>query len=331
MNKVITLLCCVFLCSHYAFAQPAGGYRLAGIFKIKSSGGWDYIAVNNHRLYVSHGGQVNILDERTGDSVGVIPHTAGVHGIAFVNRLGKGYTSNGRSNNVTVFDLKTNAILKQIPTGENPDAIFYDPYSEKIITCNGRSHDLSVIDPDQEKVTMTIPLSGKPETAVSNEAGRIYVNIEDKNAISEVDIAGGKVLNTWSLAPAEGPTGLVIDTATKRLFAGCEKMLVVMNATNGVVTARLPIGEGCDGLAFDPSDRYVFASCGEGNLYIAREDSKGNCQITGAVPSKRSARTITIDRENHELFLPAADLGKGEPGKRPPVIPGTFQVLVFAR
>jgi YVTN family beta-propeller protein len=331
MNKIIALLCCIFLYSHYSIAQSAGGYKISRTFKIKSSGGWDYIAVNNHRLYVSHGAQVNILDERTGDSIGVIPNTTGVHGIAFVNRLGKGYTSNGRLNNVTVFDLKTNAVLKQIPTGENPDAIFYDPYTKKIITCNGRSHDLSVIDPDQEKVTMTIPLSGKPETAVSDEAGRIYVNIEDKNAISEVDITGGKVLKTWPLAPAEGPTGLVIDLKTKRLFAGCEKMLVVLNATNGGVTARLPIGEGCDGLAFDPSSRYVFASCGEGNLYIAAEDSKGDCKIIGSVRSKRSARTITIDKENHEVFLPAADLGKGEPGKRPPVIPGSFQVLVFAK
>lgn len=331
MSKIITLLCCIFLYSHYSIAQSAGGYKIAKTFKIKSSGGWDYIAVNNHRLYVSHGSQVNILDERTGDSVGVIPNTTGVHGIAFVNRLGKGYTSNGRLNNVTVFDLKTNAILKQIPTGENPDAIFYDPYSKKIITCNGRSHDLSVIDPGQGKVTMTISLSGKPETAVSDEAGKIYVNIEDKSAISEVDISSGKVLNTWPLAPAEGPTGLVIDPKTKRLFAGCEKMLVVLNATNGKVTARLPIGEGCDGLAFDPSSRYVFASCGEGNLYIAAVDSKGDCKIIGSVPSKRSARTITIDKENHEVFLPAADLGKGEPGKRPPVISGSFQVLVFAK
>jgi YVTN family beta-propeller protein len=323
MNKIIALVCCIFLFSNYSPAQTAGGYKVSKTFKIKSSGGWDYIAVNNHRLYVSHGSQVNILDERTGDSVGVIPHTDGVHGIAFINRLGKGYTSNGRLNNVTVFDLKTNAVLKQISTGENPDAIFYDPYSRKIITCNGRSHDLSVI--------MTIPLSGKPETAVSDEAGKIYVNIEDKGAISQVDITSGKVLNTWSLAPAEGPTGLVIDRKTKRLFAGCEKMLVVMNAGTGEVTARLPIGEGCDGVAFDPSSKNVFASCGEGNLYLAAEDSKGDCKIIGSVPSKRSARTITIDTENHEVFLPAADLGKGEPGKRPPVIPGSFQVLVFSK
>jgi DNA-binding beta-propeller fold protein YncE len=331
MNKCIALLVCLFLYSSHPFAQSAGGYKISKTFRIKSSGGWDYIAINNHQLYVSHGTQVNILDERTGDSTGVIPHTTGVHGIAFINRLGKGYTSNGRLNNVTVFDLKTNAILKQIPTGENPDAIFYDPYSKKIITCNGRSHDLIVIDPDHEKVIMTFPLPGKPETAVSDEAGKIYVNIEDKNAISEIDIRSGKVLNTWPLTPAKGPTGLVIDRKTKRLFSGCEKMLVVLNSSNGKVTERLPIGEGCDGLAFDPQYRYVFASCGEGSLYIAAEDSKGNCKIIGSVASKKSARTITIDKENHEVFLPAADIGKGEPGKRPPVIPGSFQVLVFAR
>jgi YVTN family beta-propeller protein len=322
---------CASLFLNRSFAQTASGYKLSKTFSIKSSGGWDYIAVNDHRLYVSHGTQVNILDERSGDSLGVIPNTTGVHGIAFIPGLGKGYTSNGRLNTVTVFDLKTNAVLSQIPAGENPDAIFYDPYSKKIITCNGRSHDLSIIDPVAEKVTMTIPVSGKPETAVSDEAGKIYVNIEDKNSISEIDLTSGKVLNTWSLSPAEGPTGLVIDLKTKMLFAGCEKVLVGMSASTGRISSTLPIAAGCDGVAFDPEYSYVFASCGEGSLYIAKENARGDCQIIDSIPSKRSARTITIDKVNHEIFMPAADFEKGVPGKRPPMVPGSFQVLVFSK
>jgi YVTN family beta-propeller protein len=313
-----------------SYGQNNGDYKLVRTFHIKSSGGWDYIAVNDHKLYVSHGTQVNILDEKTGDSLGVIPNTIGVHGIAFIQELGKGYTSNGKSNTVTVFDIRTNAVTGQIPAGENPDAIMYEPFSKKIITCNGRSHDLSLIDPVSEKVVMTIPLPGKPETAVSDEAGKLFVNIEDKNAICKIDLTAGKVLNTWPLAPAEGPTGLVIDRRTKTLVAGCEKMLVGLDATTGRITSSLPIGEGCDGLAFDPDGRYVFASCGEGLLYIAAANDRGQVKMVGSVPSKKSARTITIDPGNHELFLPAAEFVKSQE-RRPPVVPGTFQVLVFAK
>src|SRR5450432_2585953 len=241
---------------HSGSAQTATGYQVTNSFKIASPGGWDYIAVGpDKRIYVSHGTQVNILDQQTGDSVGVIPNTTGVHGIAF-DGSGKGYTSNGRLNTVTVFDLKTDSLLQQIPTGQNPDAIMYDPWSKKIITCNGRSHDLSIIDPGTAQVVATIPLEGKPETAVSDEAGKIYINIEDKSRIAVVDIKANKVDTSWSIAPGEGPTGLAIDTKTKRLFAGCDKLLIVIDATNGKVVDKLAIADGCDGVAFDNGLKY---------------------------------------------------------------------------
>lgn len=318
-----------FLAVLTSSAQSGSGYKVAGTFRIASGGGWDYIAVNDHKIYVSHAAQVNILNEETGDSAGIIPNTTGVHGIAFIPALNKGYTSNGRLNTITVFDLTTNAVLSQIPVGQNPDAIMYDPFSKKIITCNGRSNDLSVVDPMTEKVVMTIKLSGKPETAVSDEAGKIFVNIEDKNAISQVNIITGKVLNTWPLSPAEGPTGLAIDLKTSRLFAGCEKMLVVMDAGTGKVLQRLPIGEGCDGIAFDDGVKLIFASCGEGNAYIAEESTTGVCKIIDKVATKRSARTITVDPQNHRAFLPAADMGPSVNNQRPPMIPGSFQILVL--
>src|SRR5882757_2611812 len=178
-------------------AQTAGGYHVAKTFHIASSGGWDYIAVGpgNNRLYVSHGTQVNILDQKTGDSVGVIPNTTGVHGIAFDAALGKGYTSNGRLNNVTVFDLKTNQVTGQIATGQNPDAIMYEPFSKTIITCNGRSKNLTIIDPVQNKVIDSVDVGGKPETAVTDGAGKIFVNVEDKSEIVAIDVKTFKVLN----------------------------------------------------------------------------------------------------------------------------------------
>src|ERR1700727_1712973 len=178
---------CLCLALQTGHTQGTSGLHVTKTFMIGSPGGWDYIAVGpDQKIYVSHGTQVNILDAKSGDSLGFIPNTTGVHGIAFAGS--KGYTSNGRLNTVTVFNLKTAAVLRQIPTGQNPDAIMYDPFSKKVITCNGRSHDLSVIDPATGQVAATITLDGKPETAVSDEAGRIYINIEDKNKITVVDI-----------------------------------------------------------------------------------------------------------------------------------------------
>ncbi|MGI8633852.1 MAG: YncE family protein, partial [Segetibacter sp.] len=254
------------ICASVAPAFSQNSFKISKIFHIASSGGWDYLAINGDKLYVSHGGQVNILDKNNGDSVGVIENTTGVHGIAFVPSLNKGYTSNGRLNNVTVFDLKTNKVLGQIATGQNPDAIMYDNFSKTIITCNGRSNDLTFIDPVKGEVTNTIAVGGKPETAVSDDAGKLFVNVEDKNEIVEIDTKAFKVENHWSLAPVEGPTGLAIDTKTRRLFAGCEKLLAVVDATNGKLVARVPIGDGCDGVAFDAATKNVYTSNGEGTM-----------------------------------------------------------------
>jgi len=324
MRHSITTL---FLCLA-AIVAGAQDYTVSKAFKIGSPGGWDYIAVGpNGKLYVSHATQVNILDQKTGDSVGVIPNTTGVHGIAFVESLGKGYTSNGRLNNVTVFDLKTSAVLGQIATGQNPDAIMYDPYSKTIITCNGRSHDLTVIDPVKGTVTATIALDGKPETAVSDNAGRIFVNIEDKNKITVVDIRNNKVLTSWPLG-AEGPTGLAIDTKTKRLFAGCDKQLIVVDASSGAIIAKPAIGDGCDGVGYDETKGLIFASCGEGKLTIIKQSSPSAYPVVANVPTKRSARTLAVDSRTHNVYLPCADAEPGAAGERPKPIPGTFGVLV---
>jgi len=327
-QRFFTLL---LLCAavHSCYAQGASGFHVTKTFKIGSPGGWDYIAVGpDQKIYVSHGTQVNILDAKSGDSVGFIPNTTGVHGIAFAGS--KGYTSNGRLNTVTVFDLKTAAVLQQIPTGQNPDAIMYDPYSKKIITCNGRSHDLSVIDPATGQVTATITLDGKPETAVSDEAGKIFINIEDKNKITEVDITTNSVVASWPLK-AEGPTGLAIDTKTKRLFAGCDKQLVVMDATSGAIVSSLPIGDGCDGVGFDSGLGLVFASCGEGTLAVIKEGSASAFTVIDNVPTKKSARTCAVNQVTHEVYLPAAETIPGAAGERPKVVPGTFGVVVVSK
>ena len=316
----------------YAIAQN-DQYKIVNTYHIQSPGGWDYIAVNDGKLYVSHGTQVNILNEANGDSVGFIPNTTGVHGIAFDNELGRGYTSNGRINNVTVFDLKTNEVLARIATGENPDAIMYEPLTKTIITCNGRSKNLSVIDPKTNDIIATIEVGGKPETAVSDGNGNLFVNIEDKNEIVAVDVKSHSVDHHWSLNGAEGPTGLAYDKNTKRLFAGCDNYLVVMNAENGNVVDKLPIGAGCDGVAFDEKNRIIYTSNGQsGTITAIKENSGDKYSVLGNYTSKKGARTIAIDEKTGTLYLPAADFdaAKTQNG-RPGMIPGSFQVLVMQK
>ncbi len=317
------------------FAQTKTGFKIIKTFHIASAGGWDYLETCpvNDNIYVSHGTQVNILNKKTGDSVGIIENTTGVHGIAFDVANGKGYTSNGRLNNVTVFDIKTNKVLTQIATGQNPDAIFYEPFSKKIITCNGRSKNLGIIDPAQNKTIDSIAVGGKPETAVSDGEGKIFVNIEDKNEIVAIDAKTFKVLAHYSITPAEGPTGLAYDKQTKRLFAGCDKLMVVLNAENGKVVTTLPIGDGCDGLVFDADSKNIYTSNGDGTLTVIHEDAADKYTVTENIITKKGARTITIDKVSHLLYLPTADFEAAEPGAkgRPKMIPGSFQILVVGK
>ena len=333
INKMLATLLLVFSMAMASFAQKT--YGIKKTFHIASPGGWDYLAINDNELYVSHGNQVNILNKTTGDSIGILENTNGVHGIAFIPSLNKGYTTNGRLNNVTVFDLATHKILDQIATGQNPDAILYDDFSKQIITCNGRSNDLTIIDPISGKLIATIPVGGKPETAVTNHAGKLYVNIEDKNEIAVVNTNTHKVEQHWSLGDAEGPTGLALDVVTKRLFAGCEKILVVMDANNGNIISRLPIGDGCDGVAFDNATQTIFTSNGEGNMTVINEKGPNKFVIASTVITKRGARTITIDENSHLLYLPTAEFeplpANAKQGDRPKMKAGTFQVIVIGR
>jgi YVTN family beta-propeller protein len=313
------------------------GYHLVKTIHIASPGGWDYPASDpgSNKLFVSHSSQVNIVDKTTGDSVGVIAGTTGVHGIAFAAAFGKGYTSNGRTNNVTVFDLKTHATLGQVATGKNPDWIMYDEFSKKIITSDHSAGSLTVIDPATDKVVATIIVPGTLETIASDNAGKLFVNVEDKNEIVAVDIIKNEVIAHWSLGSAEGPTGLAIDTKTKRLFATCDKVMIVMDCTNGKIVAQVPIGNGCDGAAFDPATKTVFTSNGEGTMTVIREVTANEYKVEQTVTTKKGARTITIDEKTHRLYLPTADYepvpADAPKNTRAKMVPGSFQVLVFEK
>jgi len=327
--KVILSIAAVIISFTSVFSQQHE-YSIVKTYHIPSSGGWDYISINNNKVYVSHGTQVNILNEENGDSIGVILNTNGVHGIAFDNDLNRGYTSNGRLNNVTVFDLHDNNIITQIATGENPDAIMYEPFTKTIITCNGRSQNLSLIDTKSNTVVSTIALNGKPEEAVSDKKGKLFINLEDKSEIAVVDLIKKEVVGRWSLKPGEGPTGLAYDPDTKRLFSTCDKQLIVMDATNGNIVAKVPIGNGTDGVAFDIKNHIIYTSNGEGTITVIKELSADNYQLIGNYKTKRGARTIAMDQKTDTLFLPTADFDptKTNSNGRPMMIPGSFQILV---
>ena len=332
MKKLLFLS--LFAFPSVLIAQKSG-YQLSGAFPIKSNGGWDYITVYKNNLYVSHGTQVNVLNKVTGDSLGVIANTTGVHGIAFDPTQNIGFTSNGKLNNVFAFNITTNAIIATISTGENPDAIMYDPFTKTIITCNGRGKNLTFIDPVSFKVVGEVAVGGKPETAVSDEAGNIYVNVEDKNEIVKLSAVSFKVLAHWSIKPVEEPTGLAIDIKTKRLFAAGEKKMVVVNYETGKIITTIPIGEGCDGLVFDNQQKLIFTSNGEGTVSIIKEISANQYQLIENIATAKSARTLAIDESTGTVYLPAANFEPQPAGatenKRTPIVPGTFKILVVSK
>ncbi|MBW4889187.1 YncE family protein [Mucilaginibacter sp. HMF5004] len=325
-----TLLCSAIITTPFvALSQQKTGFKILANHKIGSSGGWDYITVDaiSKRLYVSHGTQVIVLNT-AGDSVGVIPNTQGVHGIALIPSMGKGYTSNGRANTVTEFDLKTLKVLGEYPVGQNPDAIFYDEFSKKVITCNGRSKDATVFDPATNKVVATVALGDKPETAVSDGKGKIFVNGETTSNIIVFDASTYKVLTKYKIDGGEAPTGLDIDRKTNRLFIACSdsKTMVIMDAANGKTIAKFPIGDS-DGLVFDQSLKLAYASNNEGTISVVRELSADKFEFVENITSQPSARTIGLDQTTHHLFLPAAKTEPNTAGGRPKQVPGSFHVI----
>ena len=325
-----------------AAAQPGpGGYHVARTIAVGGEGGWDYPTVDPaaHRLYLSHATLVNVVDTETGALVGQIPDTQGVHGIALVSELGRGYVSNGRANTVTVFDLKTLAVLATVKvTGENPDAICYDPATRRVFTFNGRSSNATAIDAATNQVAGTIALPGKPEFAVSDGKGRMFVNIEDKSLIVAFHPKTLAVLGQWPIAPCEEPSGLAFDRQHRRLFAvGGNKLMAVVDADSGKLVATVPIGEGPDGVTFDPATGLAFSANGEGTLTVVHEDTPEKFTVVATVPTKRGARTVTLDEAGHRIYLPTAEFGPPpsptaeRPHPRPSVVQGSFMVLVVEK
>lgn len=319
---------------------PSGDFHVTRRIAVTGDGGWDYVTFDTarSRIFIGRSTRVQVVDANSGQLVAEIPNTDGVHGVALAYTLGKGYTSNGRDTSVTVFDFVTLAPKKVIHvTGANPDGILYDSVTNRVFTFNGRGQNTTAIDAVGDSVVGTLALGGKPEAAVSDGAGHIFVNIEDKGTIVEFDAAKLTVLHTYPIAPCEEPSGLAMDQVHHLLFAGCgNKMMGIVNANTGQVIATPPTDAGTDGNAFDPVTGIAFSSNGAGTLTLVTQTAPGKFASEN-VPTERGARTMALDPKTHRIYLVTAGLNPppaptaAQPRPRPTMIPGSFVVLVVGQ
>ena len=334
MKKIFSILL-IGICFTNCVSQS---YKVSKKINIEGNEGWDYLAVDdaNQHLFVSHGSVVNVVDLKSDKTIFTITDTKGVHGIAIANDLNKAFITDGKDNAVTIVNLKTFELIeKVIIEGQKPDAVLYDAFSKKVFTYNAKSNDATVLDAVTNKVIKSIPLFGKPEFSVTNNKGLIYVNIEDKNQIKTIDATKLEVIATWSIAPGDEPSGLAIDLETNRLFSVCSNnIMVIVDASNGKIIKTLPIGDGCDGVVFDPKKKLIFSSNGEGTITAVKEENANSFSVIEIIKTQKGARTITLNKTTHQLYLSTSDFGaKPEPTIENPkprasLLPNSFVVLV---
>jgi DNA-binding beta-propeller fold protein YncE len=316
-----------------------GPYHLRKEIPVGGEGAWDYLSVDEaaRRLYVSHATKLVVIDLDKEQVVGEINDTPGVHGFAVASQLGRGFSSNGREARASIVELKTLKTLSKVETGENPDAILYEPGRQEVYTFNGRGRSATVFEAKSGKVVATIALPGKPEFAVADvKAGRVYCNLEDKSEVAAIDTKTREVVNTWPIAPGKEASGMAIDLAHHRLFPGCgNKLMLMMDSVNGKVVSSVPIGDGVDANAFDPATQLAFASCRDGTVTIAHEDSPEKLTVVQTLKTERGAKTMALDPKTHRIYLgsarfePVPEQAPGAARQRPKIIAESFKVLVY--
>ena len=340
--RFVPALCAALACAVVA-APPARAadphYHLAHEVPLPGDEGWDYLAFEQggHRLFIAHGTRVLVVDTDALKPVGEVANTPGVHGIALAPELNKGYASAGRANMIVVFDLKTLARLKEIKTtGDNPDAILYDAPSQRVLSFNGHGRNVTVVDATTDTVVGTIAIDAKPEFAVSDGKGRVFVNLEDKNSIAVLDPKALKVSAVWPVAGCEEPSGLAIDARRGWLFPACgNKIMAVVDNSSGKELGTAPIGDGVDAAAFDPGTALAFASCGQGVLTAVRPDHNGRPEVAQSLTTQRGARTMALDLSTHRVYTVTANFGPPPPATpehphpRGVQVPGSFRLLVL--
>ncbi len=311
------------------FAQAP--FKLSKSIAIGGAARWDYLFVDSsqHRLYVSHATQTEVIDTKTDTLIGIIPDTAGVHGIAIANDLNIGFTSNGKDNTVTVFDLATLKVRRSIAVGTNPDAIIYVQQSHRVVTFNGRSNDATIIDAKSGKVIGNVAIGAKPEFAQLDNAGNIYFNIEDTNELGILDPIAMKITARHSLQSCDSPTGLARDNQ-QRFYSVCKNKMMIVSAADGKQISQVAIGAGADGVAF--LDAYALSANGaDGTMSVVSEMSQGKFKTVATIATAIGARTIDADVNLHKLYLPTANFTASKDGERAQGIPDTFRILVLEK
>ena len=314
-------------------------YHVAATHVIGGDGSWDYVALDTagHRVFIARENRVLVVDEASGKLVGQIPGFKRAHGIAFDYPARRGFATSGEDSTVVVFNLDNLAVIKRTIADDDADAIFLDPFTKLLFTMNGDAGTSSVIDPITGDRIANISLGGKPEFGVSDGHGHLYVNIEDKAEIVELDPVARKVVRRWSIAPCQSPTGLALDEEHHRLFSGCHnQMIAVSNATAGKLVTTVGAGSGIDANRFDPKTQLVFSSNGDGSLTVVHEDTPDSYRMVQTVPTMTGARTMELDEASHRVYTVSAKFGprpatptKSNPRRWPPVLSGTFSLIVL--
>lgn len=316
-------------------------------YTIGGEGGTDYLTADpaSGRVFVSRSTHVMVVEGASGKVVGDIPDTPRMHGIALAPKWNHGFTTNAGDSTVTMFDLKTLAVIKKIHAGiDGLDGIMYDDGTDRIVTTNHSRPmgSATIIDPKDGTVVATVMLTGGgPEGAVGNAKGRIFVNLEDKNALDVIDTKTWKVIATWPIAPCDGPTGIAMDRAANRIFSGCGKTSVVTDASTGKVVAEISNGNGVDALGWDQSQKFMYIPAGrDGNVTVVHEDSPDKYTVIATVATQPGAKTISVDPMTHTAYLfqpeygpppapPAGTTPDSNPRRRPrgPMI-GTWFISI---
>lgn len=335
-----TLILAAVLTAAGAVGLRAQSYHVTHTYTLGGDGGWDYLSLDTvgHRLFVARQDRIMVIDPASGKVLAEIPGLNRAHGVAFDYADGKGFATSGGDSSVVIFDLKTLQVTGRTIAAPDADAVLFDPATKRIFTFNGDSRSSSVLDAASGKKIGTVDLGGGPEFGVSAGDGKLYVNLEDSSAVDEIDASTMKVVRRWSLAPCQSPSGLAIDREHHRLFSGCHnQVMAISDAQAGKVVATVPIGQGVDANRFDPGTQLAFASTGDGNITVVHEDGPDTYTVVANVPTKRGARTMEVDLSSHVVYTVTADFGPmpaptaDRPRPRPPILPGTFALLVLER
>jgi DNA-binding beta-propeller fold protein YncE len=330
------------VCGALLVAAPAEAqaYHVTHTYTLGGDGGWDYLALDTvgNRLFITRGDRAMVLDAPTARVLGEVPGIVGAHGVAFSYRSGLGFATSGRDSSVVVFDLKTLKVVKRTPAAPDADGILFDPATSRIFTFNGDSHSATVIDGLTGDRVGTVDLGAGPEFGISAGDGKVYVNLETTSEVAEIDARAMRVVRKWSIAPCESPTGLAIDAAHHLLFSVCRSgVMAISDAAQGRVVTTVPIGRGVDAARFDPGTGDAFASNGDGTLTVVHEDAPAAFRVVETDSTWPGARTMELDPRDHRIYTVSAKFGPmpapaaGQRRMRPPMVPGSFTLLVLDR